>query len=184
MNKVESAKITAVIEKAYQRFYTNYTENDKLLMIELWASIFREDEYAEVSTALRAYIAGDTKGFPPVPGQIRELMTKTTCSEGILPEMDAWAAVRKAIRNANYHAAEEFELLPELVKKVVVSPSNLTEWARLDSEEVSTVIQSNFTRSYRAAVERQKELARMPQDIRRLMQGEKLQITENTQKEG
>lgn len=179
MNKIESAKIVAVIEKAYQRFYIGYTQEDKLQLIDIWQSIFSLDEYSMVSSALRAFISSDTKGFPPVPGQIKELIARVSYDAAVMSDMEAWSAVRKAIRNSNYHAREEFDRLPELIQSVVVTPENLIEWAKLNSQEVSTVIQSNFTKSYRAAVERQKELARMPEDIKKLMQDNTKQIENN-----
>ncbi len=53
----------------------------------------------------------------------------------------------------------------------MVTPNNLIEWAKLNSHEVSTVIQSNFIKSYRAAVERQKELSKIPENIKKSMSG-------------
>lgn len=176
MNRAETLKITSVLCAAYPKHYSSMTKTVADSMVELWQVCFAEDSYNNVSTALKAFIVSDTKGFPPVPGQIKELIARISGDITIMSDMDAWAAVRKAIRNSNYHAREEFDLLPELVKSVVVTPENLIEWAKLNSQEVSTVIQSNFTRSYRAAVERQKELSRLPEDVRKLMQGSRKQI--------
>lgn len=171
MNKTETIKITSVLYAAYPKHYSSMTKAVADSVVNLWQACFIEDSYSSVSAALTAFIASDTKGFPPVPGQIKELIAEISCDITIMSDMEAWAAVRKAIKNSNYHAREEFNLLPELVQSVVVTPDNLFEWAKLNSQEVSTVIQSNFVKSYRAAVERQKELSRMPEDIRKLMQG-------------
>ena len=181
MNKIESAKIVAVIEKAYQRFYIGYTQEDKLQLIDIWQSIFSLDEYSVVTNALRAFLSSDTKGFPPVSGQIKELIAKISYDTTIMSDMEVWAVVRKAIRHSNYHAREEFDLLPELIQSVVVTPENLIEWAKLDSKEVSTIIQSNFIKSYRMTVERQKELARMPEDISKLIQSNRTEGIEKSE---
>ena len=179
MNKTETIKITSVLYAAYPKHYSGMTKAVADSVVEIWQACFAEDSYSNVSSALRTFISSDTKGFPPVPGQIRELITRISGDVVIMSDMEAWAAVRKAIRNSGYHAREEFDLLPELVQSVVVTPENLFEWAKLNSHEVSTVIQSNFTKSYRAAVEKQKELSRMPEDVRKLMQGSSKQIETN-----
>ena len=67
-------------------------------------------------------------------------MERMSSDTKIMSDMEAWATVRKAIRNSNYHAREEFDLLPELVKSVVVTPENLIEWAKLDSKEVKNKV--------------------------------------------
>ena len=159
MNRTEMIKITSVLYAAYPKQYSSMTKAVADSVVELWQACFAEDSYSSVGSALKAFISSDTKGFPPIPGQIKELMVKISCDAATMSDMEAWAAVRKAIRNSNYHAREEFDRLPELIQSVVVTPENLIEWAKLNSQEVSTVIQSNFTKSYRAAVERRKGLA-------------------------
>ena len=52
----------------------------------------------------------------------------------------------------------EFEKLPEEVRRVVGHPSQLYEWAMLDTREVNTVIASNFRRAWRARTEARKSL--------------------------
>lgn len=181
MNRIETIKITSVLHAAYPIHYRGMTKAVAESMVELWQVCFAEESYSRVGNALRAFILSDTKGFPPVPGQIKELMERMSGDTKIMSDMEAWATVRKAIRNSNYHAREEFDLLPELVKSVVVTPENLIEWAKLDSKEVSTIIQSNFIKSYRMAVERQKELARMPEDISKLMQSNRTEEIEKSE---
>ena len=64
------------------------------------------------------------------------------------------------------HAQEEFDNLPPLIQKIVVSPNQLSEWGRCDIEEVNTVIQSNFMRSYKAKSSQQKTFNRLPSDVK------------------
>ena len=64
---------------------------------------------------------------------------------------------------------EEFEKLPPTVQKAVGSADMIKRWAMSDSNEVSTVIQSNFLRSYRTAVKRDEEYAKMPEDVKKLI---------------
>ena len=83
--------------------------------------------------------------------------------------MEAWSLVRKAIGNGNYGSVEEFEKLPPTIQKAVGSADMIKRWAMSDSNEVSTVIQSNFLRSYRTAVKRDEEYAKMPEDVKKLI---------------
>lgn len=83
-----------------------------------------------------------------------------------MSELEAWAIVRKAIGRSNYYAEEEFEKLPEACKMAVGNPSNLREWAMMDSDQVGTVEQSHFVRNYRTAMQRIKEDRRVPEKVR------------------
>lgn len=90
----------------------------------------------------------------------------TSVKETEMSELEAWAIVRKAIGRSNYYAEEEFEKLPEACKMAVGNPSNLREWAMMDSDQVGTVEQSHFVRNYRTAMQRIKEDRRMPEKVR------------------
>ena len=46
----------------------------------------------------------------------------------------------------------------------------LAQWEELPDDEINTVIQSNFMRSWRARVSHEKEMLALPQDIRNNMQ--------------
>ena len=49
---------------------------------------------------------------------------------------------------------------------MVGHPSQLREWASMDTGTVQSVVQSNFMRGYRARQESEKRLAAMPSEIR------------------
>jgi hypothetical protein len=84
--------------------------------------------------------------------------------------MQAWALVSKALKNGTYGAQEEFDKLPPTVQKAVGSPSQLRNWAVTDEESIENVIQSNFMRTYRVICQREKEISKMPTDIKAIMQ--------------
>ena len=120
--------------------------------------------------ALMAYIATDTKGYPPMPGAINEriLQARELCG---LTENDAWVLVLRAVSRGIYNSAEEFAKLPEEVQRIVGHPRQLHEWALLDAGEVNTVIASAFRRSWRARKELEKNLGLSP--ALRLEEGKK-----------
>ena len=85
--------------------------------------------------------------------------------------MSAWALVSKACSNGIYGYREEFAKLPPEVQRAVGAPEVLREWAMMESDTVQSVIASNFQKNYRATQERQKELEKLPQNVRDMLAG-------------
>lgn len=164
MNKVEAKKIIA----SMMVFYPNYNPGDIDITADAWADVMSEYEYALISSALKSYIRSNSSGFAPAPGQLMDIIHSITVPEE-LNEMEAWALVSKALRNGCYGAEQEFEQLPPLVQKAVGAPSQLHNWSQTDIESVENVIQSNFMRTYRAVLAREKEISKMPRDIKKII---------------
>lgn len=160
----ETAAIMDILKIAYPRFFVGADAPDPKKTLSLWATMFDGDPVEDVAMAVKAYIATDTKGFPPAIGAIKEAIVKSKMS-GELSESEAWALVRRAVSNGYYHAGEEFAALPPLVQKVVGGPSQLRDWAILE-DGLDTVVASNFMRSYRAKLENQKYVLALPDSIR------------------
>lgn len=166
MTRDEVTAILAVLKTAYPTFYKNMSDDEIEDVIDLWATMFADDEVRIVTEAVRAYIATDTKGFPPVIGQIKEKIQEITQPK-MMTEMEAWERVKRAI--SYYHATEAFANLPPILQKIVGSPNTLREWAVMDSETVNSVIQSNFMRSFKTVAEREREFAKLPESAKQLM---------------
>ena len=165
----ETSAIMDILAAAYPQFYKNVPDEDRWNAAQLWADIFADDALNVVASAVKWLISSDTKGYPPVPGQVKEKIREMQSPDEI-SEMEAWSKVRRAISNSAYHATEEWERLPEEVKRVV-SPSDLRVWALADVEGIDTVVQSNFMRSYRARQQRAREYAVLPADVRAVLEG-------------
>ena len=75
-----------------------------------------------------------------------------------------------AISNGLYGAGEEFAKLPPLLQRLVGSPAQLGEWARMDSAAVQSVVASNFQRAFRVAQEREDWQKNLPPDVRELIE--------------
>lgn len=135
---------------------------------DVWYTFFQDDEYMVVQAAIQKYMANND--FPPTVAGIRKNMVSITEVHNDLTEGEAWARVYKAICNANYRAKEEFDNLPEVCQIAVGRPETLKEWAMLDSQEVGTVIQSNFLRGFRVAKQRKTEFAQLPCQLREQIQ--------------
>lgn len=78
--------------------------------------------------------------------------------------------VARAIRNGTYGAQKEFDALPPVIKRLIGSPAQLKEWAAMDADVVSSVVASNFQRSYKARAASERELLSLPGDVRSAMQ--------------
>lgn len=164
----QTAQMMAILRAAYPRFYIGMTDEDAEAALNLWHGFFTDDDASLVSDAVKAFIANDTKGFPPSIGQIREkLDTINQAVNGFeLTPQSAWGLVKRAMKDSAYHAAERFAELPEVVREVVGSPSQLHDWAVSDDGVSESVLASNFQRSYAARAEQHRTIRRMPGDVR------------------
>lgn len=158
----EANKLVAVMIAAYP----NYKPVDINLTAGVFQTMLREYTYEQANAALAAFIATDTKGFAPSVGQlIGKIHALFGAAE--LGEMEAWQMVRQAISNGGYGAEEEFAKLPPIVQRALGSAGQIRAWA-LDCDYNESVAASNFMRAYRNAAEREREVARMPKQIRQL----------------
>lgn len=169
MTKKETAQILEILKKAYPNFYKGFSKEDAKDAIELWAMMFEDEDVFTVANAVKAHIAMDEKGFPPVIGQIKSKI-QALSRKSIMTEFEAWEKVKNAVRNSLYNSGEEYNKLPENIQKLIGSPLTLREWAMLDVLELDTVVQSNFMRSYRAGVEYEKEYLAMPKSVREFIE--------------
>ena len=168
MTREDTIKVLSILRGAYPGFYRDITKQEAESTIVLWAAMFEEEPFELVGAAVKAFITADAKGFPPAIGQIKERIRQITTPEE-MTEQEAWALVSKAIRKSTYGSVEEFEKLPPEIQAVVHDPGQLRQWALSESDEVETVIASNFMRSFRAKQKNIKEYMALPTEVKRLM---------------
>lgn len=166
MTRDETINILMMIQAAYPSFKVP----DKTVAVNTWYSLLRDYEYSQVSAALKKYIQTNKSSFAPSIGQIIDEISDIY-SENEENEMEAWILVQKAIRNSTYHADEEFAKLPEIVQKAVSHPRQLQEWAIMENIDgrAWNVMQSNFMRTYRAEVEKEKNMRKLSPDLLNLI---------------
>lgn len=166
MDREETKKIIRIMCASYP----NYKPSDISETIDVWASMLSDYSYEHIAVALKSYIATDTSGFSPSIGQLIQKANSLVKKDGELNEIEAWTLVSKAIRNGYYGAEKEFEKLPPIVQKAVGSPAQLRMWATTDSKSIETVVASNFIKAYKTEVKRAEEYARLPEDVKAIMQ--------------
>lgn len=121
--------------------------------INVWYALLQDLPYKAAADALQRHL--QTSRFPPTVADIRQ---------GAVPQKDtgideqtAWAMARKAIRLDPEQAKEQYDRLPAVVQKAIGDARNLCDWGMLPSDEVGTVIQSQFLRAYRIVRQRERE---------------------------
>lgn len=150
MTRDEVKKLLMSLEMIYSNFKV---ENPKE-MTDVWHMILKDYDYAETNKAILTFVKTSNSAFAPSVSQIIALLPRKE-----LGEVEAWRQVRKAIRDGIYHSEERFaELSPE-VKKAVGEAGQLRDWALLESEVIDSVIQSNFFKTYKTIVVREREQA-------------------------
>lgn len=168
MTREETLAIMSVLKAAYPSFYKDMRRDEANGIVDLWASMFVDEPAAVVAAAVKAHIATDRKGFPPHIGAIKDAITKVTAPEE-MTELEAWGLVHKAICNGTYGSQKEFDKLPPVLQRLVGSPNQLKEWAMMDADTVSSVVASNFQRSYKARAASEREFLALPSDVRQTM---------------
>ncbi|MBQ6670216.1 MAG: hypothetical protein IJM80_01135 [Firmicutes bacterium] len=155
---------TAAVFQILQGAYPSWSPNKNTMVA--WSALFADEPPEIVIAGVKAFIASDTKGFAPSIGQIKSIIHTPPDQ---LSESEAWALVRKAIRNGIYGCYAEFDKLPLLVQKVVGDPQQINSWAQL-TEGINTVVASNFMRNYRTELERMRMDAAIPKDVKAVLE--------------
>lgn len=163
MTKDEFSKIATALKAVY----TDPKFLPDTNAISVWYGFLKDLSNAQCQAAISKYVA--TRKFPPTIADIREMAADNTGADTEINALEAWSLVRKAIKNGIYGAEEEWEKLPDICKKAVGSPDNIRAMAQLDTNEVETVEQSHFVRSYNAVVAQTKDEAKIPPNIQRLI---------------
>lgn len=165
MNRKATEMILATLAVAYPHAYSKTTDADAEPMIQLWMRQFEGFGGKEVGAAVDALIATRTQGYAPTIGEIKEQIVKLRQKEA-LSESEAWALVAKACRNGLYGYRTEFEKLPPEVQRAVGRPEQLRDWAMLDTDELQTVVASNFMRGFKIRQARDVEEAKLPPAVK------------------
>ena len=169
MDREDVKKLLTLLQAEYPHSFSQLDDRQMALKVELWSKEFELDESKMVYTATRLLMR-EGREFAPTSGQIREKM-QSLVEPDYLDEQQAWSLVSKACSNGLYGYEKEYRKLPPDVQRAVGRPEQLRDWAAMDAETVQSVVASNFMRSYRAGVARQKEIARLPEEVRTMIAG-------------
>ena len=157
MNPSEMAKAIGMIQEIWPTFLNG---RNILQTTEIWHSLFDTETPSELTQAIQAYACRDTKGFPPPIGALKELVWQQRNER--ISEQTAWEMVRKQLNGSSAYPRENFEKLPEIVRRCVGSPQTLMRWGQMDENDLETVVASNFKRTFRETVTKKREYDVLP----------------------
>lgn len=157
----ETKKVMAYIAATYPRYFSGIRKETAERQVIPWHDVLKEYSVGLVIAGVKSYIAADSSGFPPAPGQIVAYIHESAPDTGASAQ-EAWALVRKAVNVPWEKMQESFDSLPKAIRKAVGSAASLKELAQMDIATFESVAGSNFIRTYNAVVKREEEHERMP----------------------
>lgn len=154
-----------ILVKAMKAVYTHPSFIPDQHAFDIWYEMLKDIDYKTASFAVKKYMQSEER--EPSVASIRKQAAIITEHDSELNEMAAWEMVQKALRNSIYNSEEEFNKLPSIIQKTIVSPRQLYEWAIMDNIDGNgwNVMQSNFMRTYRAEQVREKERKKLSPDV-------------------
>ena len=167
MTRKDTLQVLSILRTAYPNFYRGMAKDELEGIVSLWESMFADDPPELVAAAVKAFIATDSKGFPPVIGVIKEKMRQITTPE-IMTEQEAWRLVLDAMDCGEHQIKARFDALPPVVRSIVGSPRQLWDWGMMEADTVQSVVASNFMRSYRARAQYQQDYNALPSDVKQI----------------
>lgn len=181
MDSNGTIKILSIVKAAYPQWARELTPTDAKAMVALWTSMLIDHDYNIVQLSIKKIIA--TSKFPPSIADVIESINFITSNggKGEMTEIEAWGLVRKAINNSAYNAEEEFNKLPLPIQQAIGSHNILHNWSQESVDGLEKVIGSNFMRSYKASISRIKEMEKLPNDIKSLLQSGNFKMLESYQ---
>ena len=165
MERDDIKEIIKIIKVAYP----NYNPGDLKDTVDVWYMMLQDYAKEEIIIALKTYITNNTSGFAPNISHLIDNIHKMKEIGTELSDSQAWALVSKAISNSGYHAKEEFEKLPKIIQDIVGSPNVLKQWSQTDVKVLKDISES-FMWSYKNELSKQKEIRRMPNEARVLIE--------------
>lgn len=165
MKREETQQILQILRMNYPNSFKGLSDKDTFDFLDLWSEAFKEDDVKIVVMAVKSIIYTDTREFYPNIATVKKEMYKITHHDE-LNEYEAWAIVLEALKESRWDSEKEFEKLPEKIKKAVGNANNLYEWAWIEDSSLSTVVASNFYKSYRKVKEDDFKIAALPNSMK------------------
>lgn len=152
----------------FPTYFSKLSANDLKGLCETWATFFADTDSVVFAKAFHACAYTNTF-FPSIAEVQQQIVTLTQPEQ--LTEQEAWSLVRKALTMSNWtengiSMQRGWDSLPPEVQRVVGSKTVLRDWALTDTDQVNTVIASNFMRSYRVIAAREEKYRALPSPIR------------------
>ena len=164
MTEQETLQVLRLLQAAYPQYYKNLSKNKADEVLNLWSSMFAEDEVKPVLLAIKTYIASDTTGFPPPIGKIKETMHFLTRPQ-TMSGSEAWNLVLKAMDKAYNKPAPAFNELPEDIRKIIGDWQTLDGYNRISIDSLN-IAKNNFLREYNRLIQSNMSIDLLPTEAK------------------
>lgn len=132
--------------------------------VGVWYGLLKDIDDQAIEAAVSKYMM--TGKFPPTVAELRAMSGEMTGGrENLMTVGEAFSRYWKAVCNSTYHSEEEFEKLPEIIKKAVGSPEALKEVATRDDINFD-VERSLFERRFTTVQNRARQDAQISPEVR------------------
>ena len=162
MTREKSIKILSVLKATYPNTYREFTKKEAEQLVEIYQSMFSDEEYPLITIALKELI-GSCK-FAPTIAEIKDKMYDLTNQEST--PNDLWIIAKEMISNGLYMTQAEFDLYPEELKAFFGSTSGVKQIAMMDSDVVNSVTKGQFLKQIEIIQQRQRAEKKMLPDTR------------------
>lgn len=170
MTKEETGLVLKILRVAYPTFYTKMGGNYYADLVELWTTMFAEDDAAVVTAAVKDLILTH-RGFPPEIADVKTRMREiVAAAEGKQTDEELWIILREAIADGQYGAKEQYEKLPPVLKRYCGSPSKLRDLSMTDYGTLDTVVHGQFLKTIPKLREREEFEKRLDPDMKRYIE--------------
>lgn len=157
MTRKEIKNMLRIVEIEYPSAFKGMTENDMVLKLNLWESQFAPYDKDIVLKAFYNCIAKSE--FAPKISSIFEEMNKL--ENGGDEEQALWEQLAKLCERASVVTQEEFEALPEPLKKWLRNLQVLKALGKIDTDIFNSVTRGQFFREIKPIVESEKAKERV-----------------------
>lgn len=170
MSRDETIQVLALLRASYPAFYSKFGKAELEGIVNLWSEMFAHDDINIVKYALKELIATHS-GYPPDIAALKTKMREVCSAATDEPtDEELWFILKKAVSNGNYGSQREFDKLPPVLQRYCGSPATLREFALIDSDTFNTVNHGQFLKQIKIIKEREEHSAKMPQEVRMLIQ--------------
>lgn len=162
MTRDETKELLMTIQAIYPNF--NVKPDQMTATLNAWSVMLEEYPAEAVIAALKIYVKTNNNGFAPSVSQLIGCLHKPK-EQDRMTEGEAWYLVKKALSDSAYNAKERFEELPPEVQRAVGGVEMLRTWGQMDSDEVNSVVASNFQRTFKAVLAQNDYVDRVPSSV-------------------
>ena len=163
-------KCIALLTVMYPNTYKDFKAEQYDALIQGWGIQFNQCDDLDVWAALNKVIS--VSSFPPSIAEIKNSMIE---KDGLSGE-EIWEIIVKAGRNGLYGAQEEYQKLPEQIRRII-RPGTLKEIAMADEESLH-FIKRDILAEYKVSGKKEMEIQKIQLGDKRLIQIEKKEESE------